>query len=54
MSIHQEIADAFETYVAESNLTTDDNIDPVDHPFVDIFFYEYDNSGQYSLKQTFN
>ena len=43
-----------ETYVAESNLTTDDNIDPVDHPFVDIFFYEYDNSGQYSLKQTFN
>ena len=41
-----------ETYVAESNLTTDDNIDPVDHPFVDIFFYEYDNSGQYSLKQT--
>ena len=22
-----------ETYVAESNLTTDDNIDPVDHPF---------------------
>ena len=43
-----------ETYVAESNLTTDDNLDPVDHPFVDIFFYEYDNSGQYSLKQTFN
>ena len=43
-----------ETYVAESNLTSDDNIDPVDHPFVDIFFYEYDNSGQYSLKQTFN
>ena len=43
-----------ETYVAESNLTTDQNNDPVDHPFVDIFFYEYDNSGQYSLKQTFN
>ncbi len=43
-----------ETYVAESNLSSDHNIDPVDHPFVDIFFYEYDNSGQYSLKQTFN
>jgi hemimethylated DNA binding protein len=43
-----------ETYVAESNLTSDQNIDPVDHPFVDIFFYEYDNSGSYSLKQTFN
>ena len=24
------------------------------HVLVHIFFYEYDNSGQYSLKQTFN
>ena len=43
-----------ETYVAESNLLSDASTDPIDHPFVDIFFNEYDNSGLYSLKQTFN
>ena len=43
-----------ETYVAEGNLLRDASTDPVDHPFVDIFFNEYDNSGLYSLKQTFN
>ena len=43
-----------ETYVAEGNLSRDASTDPIDHPFVDIFFNEYDNSGIYSLKQTFN
>jgi len=32
----------------------DASTDPIDHPFVEIFFDEYDNSGIYSLKQTFN
>ena len=43
-----------ETYVAESNLSTDMSKDPIDHPFVEVFFNEYDDSGEYSLKQTFN
>ena len=43
-----------ETYVAEDNLLSDGSTDPIDHPFVDVFFNEYDHSGQYSLKQTFN
>ena len=43
-----------ETYVAEGNLTSDMSKEPIDHPFVEIFFDEYDNSGSYSLKQTFN
>ena len=43
-----------ETYVAESNLSTDTSNDPIDHPFVEVFFNEYDESGEYSLKQTFN
>ena len=38
----------------QGNLLRDASTDPVDHPFVDIFFNEYDNSGLYSLKQTFN
>ena len=38
----------------EDNLLSDASTDPIDHPFVDIFFNEYDHSGQYSLKQTFN
>ena len=42
-----------ETYVAESNLSTDTSNDPIDHPFVEVFFDEYDESGEYSLKQTF-
>ena len=43
-----------ETYVAEGNLLSDENTDPIDHPFVEVFFNEYDNSGSYSLKQNFN
>ena len=43
-----------ETYVAESTLSTDTSNDPIDHPFVEVFFDEYDESGEYSLKQTFN
>ena len=43
-----------ETYVAEDNLLSDASTDPIDHPFVDVFFNEYDHSGQYSLKLTFN
>ena len=37
-----------------SNLLSDENTDPIDHPFVEVFFNEYDNSGSYSLKQNFN
>ena len=38
----------------KGNLLSDENTDPIDHPFVEVFFNEYDNSGSYSLKQNFN
>ena len=44
----------YDTYVAEGILLRDASTDPIVHPFVEIFFDEYDNSGIYSLKQTFN
>lgn len=34
------------TYVAEQNLQTDKNLDPVDHPMIEQFFSKFDN-GKY-------
>ena len=39
-----------ETYVAEGNLLSDENTDPIDHPFVEVFFNEYDKGNSNTFK----